>query len=271
MVFNPNLIVSVLLGILLFFITQWCFKSLCYRRAEIMFIVGSLFLALISLLIPIAYLSDMVGANPMYAQFRSLPYSELLVVAVVPLVSLIMLWCKVKINSTFGKSFTAGLCMVMMLFYISIPFIKPLIRPLTITLADKWQDGVALQTTPSTCGPSSLATIFKYYGKKDSESHIALQAYTSASGTENWYLARYAATQGFHYQFLHEVELAKVPTPAIIGVKLRHFGHFIVLLSNQNGFYEVADPLIGKIGLSIEEFESKYQYTGFVLYISQKK
>lgn len=267
MIFNPNFILSLLLGLLLFFISTKIAKLIAKPQNKIIFLVISFILALISLSIPAAYLSDLIGANPIYAQFRTYPYTELLVILAAPFLGVINAWlADKKISSSLNRVLT-GLCLTVMLLYISLPFIKPLIKPLQNNLANKWQDNVAIQTTPATCGPSSLATILKYYGKEDTEANIAKQVFTSATGTENWYLARYAHSQGFDYQFLHIEDLASVPTPAIIGVRLSNFGHFITLLNYQNGIYEIADPLTGRTLLTQEQFNHKYYYTGFVLYI----
>lgn len=267
MILIPNFILSLLLGLLLFSISTKLFNSINKLWYKIVFLIISFILALISLSIPATYLIGHIGANPLYAQFRATPYTELLVILAAPFTAVFNSWLTKKTCSTQTWTITC-LCLITMLLYISLPFIKPLIRPQTVTNT-KWVDNVVLQTTPATCGPSSLATIFKYYGKEDSEANIAKQAFTSATGTENWYLARYAHSQGFDYQFLHINDLKKAPAPAIIGVRLGSFGHFITFFGYHNGIYEIADSLTGRAFLSDEQFHHQYHYTGFVLYIKQ--
>ena len=226
------------------------------------------FFALISLSIPAAYLSDLIGANPYYAGFRSLPFAELLVALAAPLAGVFSAGLAAKKTQSVSKRIIYRGSLVGVLLYISLPFIKPLLMPLpNHIISNQWVDGVVLQTTPSTCGPSSMATILNHYGVKDSEANITKQVFSSLTGTENWYLARYAQSQGFQYQFLHEPELNKVPTPSIIGVKLGRAGHYITLLDHKNGTYLIADSLSGLQPMTLEEFNRKYLYNGFVLHV----
>lgn len=262
-----NFILCLLSGLVLFFIFTNLFRSLDSQFKRILLLLVTGIFAVFSFTIPIAYFSDVIGSNPLYAQFRSYNYTEMLVVLFAPFIGTINGWFTARKHN----SFYTCVCLVVMFLYISSPFLKPLIRPLQHDLKNQWKDDVAIQSTASTCGPSSLATIFKLYGKNDTESNIATYAYTSSSGSESWYLARYAHEQGFNYQFLQEPELAKVPTPSIIGVRLGIIGHFIVLLAHKNGMYEVADPISGKETLTLDQFNRKYKYTGFVLNIISTK
>lgn len=263
---NPIYILCLILSLMIFSISSKIIKQTIKRYQRLALSVTSLVLALVSLSIPITYVLNSVGENPLYATFRAYPYTELLIVLFAPLMG-----CVNGLLTTHkNNSVVTGLCLIIMLSYVSLPFAKPLIRPLQKDLQNKWSNDVALQSSASTCGPSSLATIFKYYGKEDTEANIAKQAYTSASSTENWYLARYADDQGFNYQFLTIAELDKVPTPAIIGVRLGSMGHFITLLNKHNGLYEIADSLSGKSFLSLEQFNQQYRYTGFVLNLTPR-
>ncbi|WP_434777071.1 cysteine peptidase family C39 domain-containing protein [Neisseria sp. Ec49-e6-T10] len=236
-----------------------------------LYLIVSFIFALLSLSIPVAYLSDAIGANPLYAQFRATPYTELFIVFFSPFTGALSSYLANHCNHSKPRHISRLiLCLLITLFYTSIPFIKPLIRPLPQhTIGHQWFKGIALQTTPSTCGPSSLATILKGYGTVDTEANIAKQAFSSSTGTENWYLARYAHQQGYQYRFLHEPELGKVPTPSIIGVKLGRIGHFITLLGHNGDTYTIADSLDGLHHLTTEEFKQRYVYNGFVLHIEK--
>lgn len=46
-----------------------------------------------------------------------------------------------------------------------VPYLKPYIVPLTTPLANHWKEDVCIQTTPSTCGPSSAATLIHFLAK----------------------------------------------------------------------------------------------------------
>ncbi len=62
-----------------------------------------------------------------------------------------------------------------------VPFIKPLlVRLPTDAIHDQWSGDACLQSTPSTCGPASIATILRFHGLDASEREIAKHAYTYA-------------------------------------------------------------------------------------------
>lgn len=264
---NPNYFIALIMGFIIYCISIRYFAKLPpYFKKKYYLILLVIIFTLISLLIPASYLTDLIGENPNYAYFRAYPYTELLVVLIAPLVGLIT---QVIVVHYKRKSFFYFLGFVVLILYISVPFIKPIIRPLPKQMNDKWHENIALQTTKSTCGPASLATIMNYYGDKGSETNIARAAFSSGSGTENWYLARYAKQQGYQYRFLRETTLSDIPTPAIIGVKLGRAGHFITLLSHNSQYYTVADSLSGLHTLTEQDFNKKYHFNGFVLYLTK--
>ena len=44
-------------------------------------------------------------------------------------------------------------------------------------------------------------------------------------------------------------------------------GHFIPILGETNGLYEIGDPMRGKESLSLTELRELYDFTGFFLLI----
>ncbi len=267
MAVNPNFFLSLILGSILFLVSAKLFNKLHSILNTRIFLIICVILALVSLSIPAAYLSDLIGANPYYAGFRSFPFTELLVVLAAPLVGAVAARLATQKTNSASKRSVYRICLLITMLYISLPFIKPVLRPLQKDIGNQWAGNVVIQTTSSTCGPSSLATILNYYGIKDSEANIAQHAFSSSTGTENWYLARYAKLKGMQYQFLHEPELSKVPTPSIIGVKLGRVGHFITLLDHSDDSYTIADSLSGLHQMTLTEFNQKYLYNGSVLHI----
>lgn len=153
---------------------------------------------------------------------------------------------------------------------IGAPYIKPLIRPLNKSqLVEQWKDGVCLQSTPSTCGPASAATILKSLGKSVTEAELARESLTYAGGTENWYLVRALRKRGLQVEFKPtSTDAADFPTSAIAGVKLpQGTGHFIALISTDNSNYTGCDPLTGRFTATLSELRDQYQFTGFFLVI----
>lgn len=152
-----------------------------------------------------------------------------------------------------------------------IPSIKPLLNPLPReTFKEQWEDGVCLQSTPSTCGPASVATVLKHLGMESSEHEIARYAHTSGSGTEAWYLARYLRNRGLTPRFALTNGFASDESfPAIVGVKLGNYGHFIAVLEVTENTVIFADPLNGRHSLPFPEFLVRYEFTGFHLTVSE--
>lgn len=147
------------------------------------------------------------------------------------------------------------------------PFLKPLLLPIAFggPFRDAWQDGVCLQSTLATCGPCSLATVSRALGVPMSEREAARGAYSGMTGTEAWYLLRYARRRGLAAHYRDGADLAGVAAPAILGVRVGGgAGHFIILLGRERGRMVVGDPLSGRILLDEPGFAALYGFTGSV-------
>ena len=162
---------------------------------------------------------------------------------------------------------------VITLIVLLIPFLKPLFDPLNYAgLNANCPEEVCMQSTPSTCGPSSAATILKMYGDTTSERELAESSFTSHSGTEIWYLARALQRRGYVTQVIvQSVPAPLPPLPAIAGVTLPGgAGHFVALLSQKNGQVTVADPVTGEIQIPSSDVPKTYHLTGFFLTVSRR-
>jgi hypothetical protein len=147
----------------------------------------------------------------------------------------------------------------------ALPYFKMIMTPLNLSdLHDQWAHDACLQSTASTCGPASCASILRFFGCPSSERELAEGAYSSASGTEAWYLARYMRSRGFSPEFdFRHTFTPTVPLPALVGVRLGGFGHFIAVLKISDGLVTFVDPLSGKRELELAEFMKAYSFTGF--------
>lgn len=150
-----------------------------------------------------------------------------------------------------------------------IPFAKPISGPIAnVTFKDKWQDGVCWQSTPSTCGPASVATVLASLGLQASEKEIARAAFSSNTGTEAWYLARFIRSKSFSADFAFARDplvLPELPMPAVVGVKVGDFGHFIAVLRKDGDNFVVADPMQGREVLPLTKILKRYRPTGFYM------
>lgn len=153
----------------------------------------------------------------------------------------------------------------------AVPYIKPLLVPLPSgEIHDTWDGGACLQSTPSTCGPASIATILRSLGLPASERAVALNSFTYAGGTEAWYLARHVRSQGLDARFDFRSGMPEnLKLPALVGVRLGGFGHFIPVLSRTGNLITIADPLHGMETLTLKELEKRCQPTGFHLSVTK--
>lgn len=199
---------------------------------------------------------------------RTVRYTELLASGMGLLAGIVQAWWEPE---SIGER-AAAPCVLFVL--VLIPFVKPLLDPLDLgQLKDHCEGDVCLQSTFSTCGPASAATLLMTFGDDASERELARESFTSRGGTEIWYLARALQRRGIGTRVVIERAQPELmlPSPAIAGVLLPgHAGHFIALLANDGKQVIFVDPMKGKATLSIEELKGKYQFTGFFLFLSQR-
>ncbi len=153
-----------------------------------------------------------------------------------------------------------------------VPYLKMMISPLDTTkLKERWENGACLQSTPSTCGPSSVASILKIHGEDATERQLAGASHTTASGTEAWYLARELRARGYSPRFdFRDGFSPEAGLPAMVGVRIGGYGHFIAVLEMKGENVTVVDPLNGKRAIPLEEFRKTYVFTGFHMIVPQK-
>lgn len=253
---NPNWlgIISVALAIIAFlFAYRFAVRKPFRKRVWLM--IGAGFASLPALSFAVYY-THIIPEMARYYEFRSIPRSELLMAFV----------------GVAGGCFAALLprpILVLPLLGVVgvsvIPILKPLVAPLALSdLKNKWDGEVCLQSTGSTCGAASTATILKLLGVEAVEVEIAREAHSYAGGTEAWYLARAARARGCEVDF--DFRKGFSPDgglPAVVGVKLGVTGHFIPVLGKEGERYIIGDPLRGREVLSLDELHERYKFTGF--------
>jgi hypothetical protein len=155
--------------------------------------------------------------------------------------------------------------------FLLIPFVKPLSAPLdTSLLRDRCEGAVCLQSSPSTCGPASAATILHSFGDPVSEKELAQESFTYIGGTEAWNLARAIQKHGHATKFVFRDD--SLPSPAIAGVVLPGgMGHFIAVLDVSPSSVTIVDPAAGKITMGPQELRKNYRFTGFFLTVSPSR
>lgn len=250
-----------------FFLAGFLLRKRIVRPPGTLFLlIASALFAIPGVLMVIYYLHLFDNAVWFY-KFRAMPFSEL---------------------STSGLGFMAGVfhssdardsCFrrlsapVALFVFLMIPFVKPIISCVDFSqFKNHWVGDVCLQTTPSTCGPASAASILKSFGQNVSEEELAKESFTYTGGTENWYLARALRRRGFDVQIVSSPETREpIPVRAIAGVTLRNgAGHFIAVLAETPTDYVFGDPLKGKVVIAKDVARNQYHFTGFFMVIQLK-
>jgi len=162
----------------------------------------------------------------------------------------------------------------LMLLWLAVPYFKPLLMPITwFPMKDEWHDGVCMQSTGSTCGPASAATLLRTYGIQATEKELAKLSWTSMSSTENWYLGRTLRRYGQVSYVLTRPNPDRFPCPSLAGTVLNGPGgpgHFIAILEERGDKYVIGDPMTGR--QTISSFDHRpYQFTGFFIVINPKE
>ncbi|MEO0446925.1 MAG: cysteine peptidase family C39 domain-containing protein, partial [Verrucomicrobiota bacterium] len=145
-----------------------------------------------------------------YYQFRSITGTELLIIIL-------------GIAGGFVATLLPRVLLVLPLLGVAAfsvaPIIKPFIGPISAgSLQDKWDGEVCLQSTPSTCGAASTATLLNQLGVDVTESDLAAEAHSYVGGTEAWYLARAARSRGFEVDFVFTAGFTpEEGLPAVVG------------------------------------------------------
>lgn len=201
-------------------------------------------------------------------RFRALPGSEL----AAGLSGLLAGWCAHRLGGDRRRMVRLAIPLLMVFpLLLVVPYLKPLLSPLDLDrLKDRWQDGVCLQSTGSTCGPSSVATLIKAVtGRTLGERAIAQSAHTTVSGSECWYLVRVMRAEGLVVSMSETApNPPRLPWPAIAGTRLGRdgAGHFVTVLGEgTRGGWLIGDPLHGPRDLDPAELRRAYWFTGFFI------
>jgi hypothetical protein len=155
---------------------------------------------------------------------------------------------------------------------LSGPYIKPIIAPLKTTeLKERWKDGVCLQSSSSTCGPASAASLLRSMSVPCSERELAVESNSTAMGTENWYLARALRKRGLvvSYEVRPAGSFSEIPISSIAGVFVGG-GHFIAVIRETPDSYIIADPLSGTKNISKSSIaKGESFFTGFFMKVQK--
>ncbi len=260
-------IVTLLLGFIAFVIGKQIARKRFSRTTELFLLVCGVMLSLPAIFFAIYYFK-ILGEPIWLYQIRTITGSELLA----SFAGFLAGWLQVRLVPHLRVSRMGQKVLIPMLlgFGLALPYMKPLLRPLPKNnIPDQWRGAACMQSTPSTCGPASAATILNHFGQRITERQLATESFTSSSGTENWYLARALRRQGMNTSFLLGNPM-EVSLPAIAGVRLKNVGnsgHFIALIGRDADQLIFSDPMDGFSTNTLAELGVQYEFTGFFLLI----
>jgi predicted double-glycine peptidase len=201
-----------------------------------------------------------------FYEFRSLPFTELTAMGA-------GLFAGALAELTKGpKLISRAFLIAILVLGIVAPHMKPILVPMAShRFSDRWNNDVCMQSTSSSCGAASAATIFRSLGESLSEQDVAKECFTYLGGTENWYIARAFRRRGYTVTYRTERGVPdELRTPAIAGVRIGGVGHFIALLENSGDIFVTGDPLVGREIVNKDEIDKKFDFTGFFMEIGKQ-
>jgi hypothetical protein len=262
-----HLIPVVLLNLLSAGVLFWL-SSLLGKKAASRTTWGWLMLVSVVLAAPgllfVLYYTHLFDNAAWFYSFRVLPLTEFLPGGIGLLAGLLNSWLEPE---SLGEKLVAPAALAVVVL---VPFVKPLLNPIELDrLRDQCEGEVCMQSTFSTCGPSSAATLLKAFGQAASERQLASECLTSRGGTEIWYIARAFKRRGFRTQVLIQpLNGLSPPSPAIAGVVLPGgAGHFIAIMSQTADDVTIGDPMKGKLVVKRGDLKNYYHFTGFFLVV----
>jgi predicted double-glycine peptidase len=263
---NPAALFAILCAVALYRLGSFLEKKTVSRPGRACLIFVAIVLAVPGILF-VLYYTHLFDSAAWFYRFRALPYTELVVGGTGLLAGVLNSWFAPE---SLGEKLAVPAVLAVLLI---VPFMKPVLDPLDLNqLRDRCDGEVCMQSTFSTCGPSSAATILKLLGQTASEQTLARESFTSRGGTEIWYMARAFERRGFHASVLIQpLDQLSPPSPAIAGVVLPGgAGHFIAIMSQTVDEVTIGDPMKGKLVVKKPDLKGWYHFTGFFLVIQPK-
>jgi len=156
-----------------------------------------------------------------------------------------------------------------------LPFLLPtLVRTDLTNLRTKFnRDNVCFQSTNYTCGPAAAVTALRQMGLSAQEGEMAVLSHSSPIvGTLPWCLykaiqQRYAA-EGVDCQLRRFDSVNQLREADVTLVVIRDgfmLDHCVAVLEVGNETVTIGDPMLGRMSLSIKDFEGIWRFCGIAL------
>ena len=266
---DPLLIPVILGTFALFFLGYWLSQRAGSRMQHLFLAFFSL-LATVSAILSVVYYTGILGEAIWFYSIRAMPGTEFAASGAGMLAG----WLQAARNRNprISRHMSGGFIPFILLICVTIPYLKQVfLRPDWNNFDDRWSGIICMQSSESSCGPASAATVLKFLGKPASERQIAQESFTSRRGTENWYLIRTIRRHGLEAKYsTSKPGDAEFSPPAIVGVRLggkTGAGHFVAFLGKTGDKFIIGDPLIGREEITETELLSRFYFTGFAILI----
>ncbi|MBW8039254.1 MAG: hypothetical protein FVQ85_04575 [Planctomycetes bacterium] len=171
---------------------------------------------------------------------------------------------------------TIGLLMAVVVVWFSVlPFLLPaLIKDdLSNLETNVNSNGICFQSRAYTCGPAAAVTALKRLGLSANEGEIAVLSYTSpiagtlptclSSALQDRYGAEGLKSQYRYFDSINQLRNAGI-TLAVVKVGFMS-SHCVAVLGVSDHIITIADPVVGRMLMSHEQFEEIWQFSGIVL------
>lgn len=142
---------------------------------------------------------------------------------------------------------------------------KPEVENETITAPVLNTTGIVMQTTNYTCGPAALATVLNNMGINATEHELAILAGTDENGTTMYGLIQAAKSKGLNAVGM-KVSINYLKKNNIVFLTINGEAHYSVVREVTNDTVFIADPSLGNIAMTIDEFNNAYN--GYALIIN---
>lgn len=191
------------------------------------------------------------------------------------------------------RPITVSLLAALAVAYVVMPVARPWFAPVTTATSEGWRDHVCLQSHPSTCGAAAAATLMHLKGLPGDEKTMTRACLTSRYGTVPLGLYRGLAFEAGRFGRSARVastnpkqwdELDQLPNVALVhfdrggaktplyrllgrrGLERDGEGHAVVVIKRtSNGRWLIADPAVGRVQWTDEEFLSRF--SGDAIYL----
>ncbi|GAB4307797.1 MAG: hypothetical protein Kow0019_03770 [Methanobacteriaceae archaeon] len=130
--------------------------------------------------------------------------------------------------------------------------------------------GIVMQSKPYTCGPAALATALNNIGIISTEDEISKLAGTDHTGTSMYGLLKAAKIKGVKAAGMR-ISIDKLRTNNIVFLTINGCSHYSVIIKIIQKKVILADPALGKIKLTKNQFEEIYSGKALILIIKEKK